>query len=186
MNFNAYYSDPHFFHINIIRYCSRPCLDIDEMNAVLIERYNSKVSKSDKVLWLGDCFFKSTFETRKNITDQLNGSRCLLRGNHDKRITDDEFRELGFEEIYHDNFPGLIGKHKVRYSHYPYLGSDPGLDVRYMDRRPKREPHVTLIHGHTHENVKVTNSNNIHVGVDAWDLGPATYSEILELLDNKK
>lgn len=36
-------SDTHFYHENILRYCSRPFKDISEMNETLIRRWNETV-----------------------------------------------------------------------------------------------------------------------------------------------
>ena len=48
-------SDLHFGHKNIVDLCKRPFVDVDEMDAVLIERWNRKVKKNDIVyLIMGD------------------------------------------------------------------------------------------------------------------------------------
>ena len=50
-------ADTHFFHENIIDYCDRPFKDWQEMNAVMIERWNEVVTPEDEVYHLGDCIF---------------------------------------------------------------------------------------------------------------------------------
>jgi calcineurin-like phosphoesterase family protein len=52
-----FYSDPHFFHHNIIRFTNRPYQNVEEMNQDLVHRFNSKVGKEDKVIFVGDMFF---------------------------------------------------------------------------------------------------------------------------------
>ena len=47
-------SDTHFNHENIIKYCSRPYVDKNEMNEDLIKRWNSVVKENDIVFHLGD------------------------------------------------------------------------------------------------------------------------------------
>ena len=51
-----FYSDPHFFHHNIIRYCERPYANVQEMNKNLIEKFNAKVGINDDVIFVGDMF----------------------------------------------------------------------------------------------------------------------------------
>lgn len=40
-------ADHHFDHENIIKYCSRSFKTVEEMNEVMVEKLNSKVSKND-------------------------------------------------------------------------------------------------------------------------------------------
>jgi calcineurin-like phosphoesterase family protein len=44
-----FYSDPHFGHTNIIKYCDRPFASVDEMNEELVARYNASVGPDDFV-----------------------------------------------------------------------------------------------------------------------------------------
>ena len=81
-------SDTHFFHGNIIKYCNRPFKDYKEMNKVMIEKWNSKVSQEDIVIHLGDFSFGHN-EKIKEIREQLNGTIILIKGNHDWRIDED-------------------------------------------------------------------------------------------------
>jgi calcineurin-like phosphoesterase family protein len=46
---------------------------------------------------------------------------------------------------------------------------------------PERKKGLVLLHGHTHDRLKVR-GNQIHVGVDAWDWGPALYDDVAELI----
>ncbi|WP_051265718.1 metallophosphoesterase family protein [Nakamurella lactea] len=39
-----------------------------------------------------------------------------------------------------------------------------------------------LLHGHTHSSEKVTSSREIHVGLDAWDLGPVEVGAVAKLM----
>jgi len=73
-------SDTHFGHSNIIRYCDRPFADADEMDQALIQNWNGVVSPSDKVYHLGDVMLSAK---KLSILDQLNGTKILIRGNHD-------------------------------------------------------------------------------------------------------
>jgi calcineurin-like phosphoesterase family protein len=44
----------HFGHANIIKLAQRPFASIEEMNEVLVERWNSTVGSDDTVYHLGD------------------------------------------------------------------------------------------------------------------------------------
>jgi calcineurin-like phosphoesterase family protein len=180
MHYDAYYSDPHLGHFNIIKYCNRPFTDRDHMVEEMVRRYNEVVSPRDSVLWLGDCFFLGVEEAAA-IMDRLNGKKWLLRGNHDKRISDHDFLWLGFEEVYTSHFVSTLDHIPVRYSHYPYVGYS--ADKRYPERRPPKESNVVLIHGHTHEPDRLTKAGTVHVGVDAWGYGPAPRNEVLALIE---
>ena len=73
-------ADNHFFHGNIIRYCNRPFNSYQEMNEVMIKKWNDKVSKNDLVIHLGDFAFRNKAGL---IRPKLNGTIILIRGNHD-------------------------------------------------------------------------------------------------------
>jgi len=71
-------SDTHFNHRGIISYCNRPFKDIDEMNRILIDGWNSRVRPGDFIYHLGDFGWKDCLE----IVKQLNGQKFLITGSH--------------------------------------------------------------------------------------------------------
>ena len=95
-------SDTHFGHANIIEYCKRPFKDIDEMDEVMIDRWNKVVKPGDKIYHLGDVYMGSGERFLKKFA-RLNGKKRLILGNHDdlKRKIDGKIY-LGdlFEKIY--------------------------------------------------------------------------------------
>ena len=82
-------SDLHISHNNILGYCQRPFNNIQEMNSTIRNNWNSVVSDNDIVYLLGDYLFK------KDIPDDwhLNGYIILIRGNHDRGLTDKQLKE---------------------------------------------------------------------------------------------
>lgn len=76
-------SDHHLGHANIIKHCNRPFATVEEMNEVLIVRWNERVANKDTVYHLGDIVFRSAQNPRDHL-DRLNGKIHLIRGNHDK------------------------------------------------------------------------------------------------------
>lgn len=188
--FDYLYSDPHFFHKNVIPYCKRPFgttpegkPDVEAMNAELIKRYNQVVKPEDTVLWLGDCFFCGRIKA-KEIMDQLNGRKILILGNHDDASLT-RMMKLGF--VWACNEMRIkLGGHTVRICHYPYKQKwyqklFNKYDDRYENRRPPRIKGEILLHGHVHEKWKVRD-NMINCGVDVWDLKPVHANEIVKLI----
>lgn len=75
-------ADTHFYHENIIKYCNRPFKNSKQMNEYIVNKWNSVVTKDDIVYHLGDVGFGSTDEL-KELVGRLNGTKILIRGNHD-------------------------------------------------------------------------------------------------------
>lgn len=84
-----YIADWHYDHANIIAFDNRPFLCAAEMNAELIERWNSVVGAGDTVYILGDMFWCKSADALP-VLDQLNGQKFLIKGNHD-RCNDGKF-----------------------------------------------------------------------------------------------
>lgn len=180
MKIKAFYSDPHFGHKNIIRYCNRPFADVNHMTEELIKRYNEAIGPEDAVLWLGDCAFCSTGRF-KDIMDRLNGSKLLVIGNHDRSPA--VMASAGFDLVMEECFMVIAGR-TCRIKHFPYVNAEPlecQVADRYADKRPPRVPGEVLIHGHTHQSTSLV-GNMVHVGVDSWDWRPAPYEEVARLV----
>lgn len=156
-----------------------------EMEDDLVRRYNEKVSPEDHVLFCGDIFFRCPSSEYERIIGRLNGRKSLVIGNHDPSPT--VMRLLGFETVDHilrfdiEGVPCVV-------CHYPYAASESymrenGIKDKYAKLRPPKQQGTVLIHGHTHslEKAKVAYSS-VHVGVDAWGLGPAPIQEVAVLV----
>lgn len=176
--FDAFYSDPHFGHSNIISFCSRPFQSVEHMEEELIARYNECVPSDGHVLWVGDCFFTSIPHAQK-IMRALNGKKTLVRGNHDR--TEKQMLGIGFDLVT-DALYFRLGSYNIRAVHYPYR-----VGARKDDNRPFRFPEkradTILMHGHTHSAEKYSDQA-VHVGVDAWDYRPATADQVLGVLNS--
>lgn len=172
-------SDTHYFHKNVISYCERPFVSIEEMNEELIRRYNERVGSNSTVMWVGDCFFCNVNKA-KDIMSRLNGRKLLVVGNHDRGMA--SMAALGFDLVM-DECVINIDEQNVRIKHYPYAGSTP--DTRYSERRPLRNKNEMLIHGHTHAKERTDGNRQVHVGVDAWDYAPASFDDVRELIKSR-
>ena len=69
-----YIADMHFGHTNVIRFDNRPFADTEQMDEVLIQNWNERVTADDTVYVLGDAFWKNE-ENSIRIMQQL---RLLL------------------------------------------------------------------------------------------------------------
>ena len=125
-----FWSDPHFFHKNIIKYCNRPWNsgtnssgdiivtddDVKRMNDALIEKFNSVVGKNDIVWCLGDFSFGSK-DHISEIMSRLNGNIKLIKGNHDK-YDNKVYLDAGFNWVY--DKPVIINSFVIL-SHEPMM-----------------------------------------------------------------
>lgn len=140
-----YISDCHFFHesMNTSMDC-RGFEDVDSMNQLMVQRWNSKVGTKDEVVVLGD-FSLGNAEQTNFLLEQLNGRKYLILGNHDSVVRRRRFRQELFEwikpyEELHDQ------KRKVILSHYPLLC----YNGQYrFDKEAK--PCTYMLYGHVHD-----------------------------------
>ena len=91
-------ADSHFFHKNVIDYCNRPFLSIEEMNSTLIYNWNNIVKNNDRVFMLGD-FALCGKDKIIEIGNQLKGRKILILGNHEGASLK-TYYEAGFEMVY--------------------------------------------------------------------------------------
>lgn len=181
-------SDLHFGHKNVIGYCNRPFASIEEMNEALIANYNKLVHAGDTVWFLGDIFFCGAIEATA-IMKRLNGTKILVKGNHDQNAS--QMGRMGFSFVC--EFAQVrIGKTYVNLSHYPYQRKPWNhfwrslTDKKYRSKlhfKKMKDSGGWLCHGHTHSKEQQRNKM-IHVGVDAWDYKPIPITKISELINN--
>jgi calcineurin-like phosphoesterase family protein len=76
-------SDTHFDDTYSIEYFNRPFKGVDEMNAVMVEKWNSVVTPNDIVYHLGDFTLHDIHRFAKWVS-QLNGNIKILPGSHDQ------------------------------------------------------------------------------------------------------
>lgn len=186
-------SDPHYGHKNVISLCQRPFTSLDEMHEELIRRYNSVVGPADTCIWVGDCFFMTVNKAR-SIMDRLNGTKILVRGNHDQSPR--RMLNMGFSQVSDELWLQLAEDVQVQVKHYPMQGS-PGVarevikrlpfwvrklvgwqERRYAERCPADVGQV-LIHGHTHSKRGFV-GRRLHVGVDAHDFTPVSAESVVQ------
>lgn len=108
------YSDPHFGHKNVCRFTQRdgitkmrPWDDVEVMNEDMIVLYNDKVKPEDTCYFLGDVIWNQKYLP---ILSQLNGTKILIRGNHDM-LDIKEYLNYFAEVKSYDFIDGLLLSH---------------------------------------------------------------------------
>ena len=163
--------DTHFYHKNIIKYCLRPFKDEEEMNEIIISNWNKDIGENDIVYHLGDVILNRKDLLIDTIA-KLNGKKYLIRGNHDKYISDGKFKEAGFINVYKD--PIILSD--VILSHAPL----------------KSTSNLMNVHAHTHNldprSKYFFYSNDTHrcISIELTDYKPVSLKSILEEIDNGK
>lgn len=181
-------SDHHFGHTRIIELCDRPFADVDEMNAVMIERWNARVQADDTVYVLGDFAMGRIAETLP-LVSKLAGRKILIPGNHDRCWAGEKraprrlewtarYLAAGFAGVYTYDRPLpiiLTNGTPVLLWHFPYYGTDPFEPVGdYQGRSELDTLHPIdrgswLLHGHVHTQWCLVD-RQINVGVDTSDI----------------
>ena len=167
-----YIADTHFGHANIIRLNNRPFSNVDEMNRVMIENWNSRAHKDDIVYIDGDFAFKSSNHA-VDILDKLNGRKVLIKGNHDGRNLKDPAFRKHFEEICDRKTINDNGR-MVVIDHFPLIEWDGFFRGTY------------LVYGHIHNNTSnfaykcmKELDNALNAGVDINNFMPVTLDEMI-------
>jgi len=164
-------SDYHFHHGNIIKYCSRPFNNINEMNNTIINNHNSVVKPDDDFYFLGDFCFHNQYEA-ECILERLNGNKYFIIGNHDNSIMDSKrFNIIGYSYL-------------LNYKNYPKIYISHCCSRLWIDSH-KGSWHLF---GH-HHGTLTTYNMSIDVGVDSNDLPkkytPVSIDEIQKIMTRK-
>lgn len=165
-------SDTHFNHQRVVELSKRPFSSVEEMNEAIIERWNSRVKRGDRVYHLGD-FALGRTQDAASIARRLNGQIFLLRGNHDKvaehKLVRDRFIWIK------DYFRLKVGDQPIVLCHYAFRTWN---EIHYGSWN---------LHGHSHGSLEESeNLPQCDVGVDCWDFYPASYGEIASVMATKR
>ncbi len=179
-------SDLHIGHRNIIRYCGRPFVDVDHMDAELARRWRERVMPDDVVWVLGDVAMGRIADSLVKVAE-LPGEKHLVAGNHDRCWEGhrdharwlDRYRDAGFVEIVSRAEIDLGDGVVLPACHFPYRG-DSTDEERYESYRPVDDGRE-LLHGHVHERWQV-DGRQINVGVDVWDYAPVAAETLRALV----
>jgi calcineurin-like phosphoesterase family protein len=139
----------------------RPFQTVDQMVNTLAANYNAIVGKNDIVYVVGDVCYqnKPEFLDRASL---FNGKKTLIRGNHDRGITDAQFKKH-FVHVVPEGM-GIeleIDGIKCYVTHYPTRG---------------REDRFNLV-GHIHAAWKYQ-LNMLNIGIDVHHFRPVNFNTI--------
>lgn len=166
-----YIADLHFGDAAVIDYSHRPFRSVEEMDEVMIENWNERITDEDDVYIIGDLIYRSD-EPLKYL-NRLNGRLHLIQGNHDKMIVESEACRARFVEIV--NYAVVEdGKHRIVLFHYPILEWEGFYYGTWH------------IHGHIHNHPNRTREclrsqpKTLNAGVDITNFQPVTFDELVE------
>ncbi len=160
--------------------------DTEAHDAAIIENWNRVVNPEDTVWVLGDVGMGHLPRFEEQLS-QLRGRKHLITGNHDDPWPGnrDSFK---YQRSWLERFESVqpfarkkIDGITVLLSHFPYDG-DHTEEERCTQYR-LRHYGEWLLHGHTHwKHIQSHHGHQIHVGLDAWGLEPASMSSIQKLI----
>lgn len=153
-------ADTHFSEENIIRYENRPFENSAQMNETIISNWNNTVKEEDCVYILGDF---GANEQEAMVLQQLNGTKFLVKGNHDI-ASNEYYRSVGFKEVY--DYPIILNEFWIL-SHEPLYVNE-------------NMPYANLF-GHVHSSpiFKTYSKQHYCVSVERIDYTPISFEEII-------
>ena len=159
----------HFGHKNIITYCNRPFLSTDEMDQTIINNWNLVVGLDDLVYVVGDITMGFSKARMKAIFESLNGTKILIRGNHDKG------------HIPYACFENVTDRIHIIGDDYNFiLIHDPSeASANHLDDQKYLCGHL---HSNAHDRVY---RNWIDVGVDANNYTPISLDECIKIFKDE-
>lgn len=161
-------SDCHFYHTAIISYCNRPFKDVEEMNYIMIENWQKTVKPEDTVYFLGD--FSWDIEKGVKIWERLNGTKNLIRGNHDDKFIAELYRKGTFSKIF-DIFELHHNKTIITMCHYPMV---------CWNRSHFNAP---LLFGHVHGGKIPLSGKVLDVSVENINYTPISIDEVMARME---
>ncbi len=161
-------SDTHFCHTNILNFRTqdgsilRKFPDVWHMNQYMINAWNKTVGPGDKVYHLGDIAF-ANFTVTKEIFDNLNGEKVLIKGNHDI------LKPSQYAQIFKD----VRGTHAIDNILLSHIPVHPESLARWRGN----------VHGHLHSNV-IDDPRYYNVSVERIKYTPVEFGVIRKYYEN--
>jgi calcineurin-like phosphoesterase family protein len=170
MNDAYFTADLHLGHEKLLGLGNgRPFQSIEEHDEAIIDNWNARVAKGDRVYLLGDFSFGSRSQTNEYIS-RLRGQIHVVLGNHDRVLDRHAHR---FASIQSYKTLALEGQKLVLF-HFPILSWE-GVGRGSWH-----------LHGHCHNNLPAeTVMARLDVGVDGHNFEPWNFEEIRQVLKDR-
>lgn len=168
-------SDLHFGHDREFIWGPRGYKDVEEMNRIQLEKFNSVVKPEDTVYILGDCMLGDN-EIGEEFFKQLNGEIIIILGNHDTNSRIEIYKKYAKEVVYAKRIK--LKKKTFYLSHFPTITANPGDDPGHCTYN---------LYGHTHQQTKFYEDRPYmyHVGVDSHNGYPVSIDTIISDIKEK-
>ena len=181
------YSDPHFGHCNIIKYCSRPFSSVEEMNEILLSNYKKIITDKSLVYFLGDMSFgrqERKEQTPKWWCERLGGNIVTyIKGSHDHKIRPSTVPPNNVQKVLCEDYIEVTG---IDWAEEGYLRFRLKHEPAYRSN-PEEDDYDWLIHGHTHEEKPLMDFRNrsICVSVEQTEYRPISLYDIINLIKER-
>ena len=162
-----FWSDTHFNHVGIIKFCARPYNDVAQMNLSLIDRWNASITSKDTIWFVGDFGFSAKYEGTTPLNEifaQLQGHKNLVIGNHDER--NPKVLDLPWEKQV-DLATIRDTDMRAVACHYP------------MTTWKNSHHGYIMVHGHSHGTLKQQMPHRFDVGADV-EMFPVAFKTLWE------
>jgi calcineurin-like phosphoesterase family protein len=157
--------DSHFGHKAMVTKYRDGFTSLEEMDALLIERWNEVVAPEDELWHLGDVSFYGSNKTIE-ILRQLNGIKHLIWGNHDHKRRGPW---TGLFESVQSYTELKIDGQRIVLCHFPFADWHEAHHGSWH------------LHGHEHNNMDDDPTlARMDVGADTNDFRPWSYEQIAE------
>lgn len=173
-------SDLHHMHKRIVEFTNRgKDTTQDNHTEWLTEVWNKNVTSCDLVYHLGDFSFANDYDKIAKFTQQLNGQKIFIKGNHDKREHLNQLVKDGLVQAWYDYKEIKLQDIATVLFHFP---------VSAWHRQGYGALHL---HGHCHGNHADNKGKILDVGLDsAYNIFGKhkffTEQDVIDLLKEKQ
>lgn len=169
--------DTHFYDSGILKIENRPFKTVNEMNQAIISSWNLYVGKDD-IVWhhgdVGSCNWHGVtteyvIRQLREVVRKLNGHKYLILGNHDRNLTEEEWKSVGFEKVY---------DHPVLYNDWYILSHEP-IYISY------NMPYANIFaHVHGNQNFNTVSTAGACVSCERWGFRPVASDTLCNRIRN--
>lgn len=149
-------SDLHHMHSRVVEFTNRG-IDTTQENHTdwLVDIWNKNVSKGDICYSLGDYSFAKKYKDIAEFTEQLNGTKIFIKGNHDRRENLDRLVTDKLIAAWYDYKEIKLGATSVCLFHFP---------MKHWHKQAHGSWHL---HGHLHGAPSGLDAKVLDVGIDS-------------------